>query len=287
MGEESSGQPAAAPQGQQAPQGPATPPVAAAPASEASAASQPATWYGDGVDDATKGYIENKGWKAAQDVITGYRNLEQLLGHDRAGRTVTIPKEGEDASDFYAKLGRPESPEKYSFGEGSNTDSAKWYAKTAFDLGLSNDQATKLFQSFDQYTAEKMNESASKRAESAQTELNEMKAKWGAAFDKNFNAARFGAEKLGFNDADLKSIQDAVGIKTMLERFSQVGLSYGEHAFQSSSSTSDQNFVMSPQQALSKIDDLKLDKDFMAKYMEADKTAVQRMTQLMKLAYPG
>lgn len=286
MGEENSGQ-AAAPQGQQAPQGSATPPVAAQPASEATAASQPASWYGDGVDDSTKGYIENKGWKEPKDVITGYQNLEKLLGHDRAGRTVTIPKEGEDASEFYAKLGRPEAPEKYTLGDGADTDAAKWYSKTAFDLGLSNDQASKLYQSFDQYTAQKLNEDASKKAENAQSELNEMRTKWGAAFDKNFNAARYGAEKLGFSDAELKSIQDAVGVKTMLERFSQVGLSYGEHAFQSSGGSSDNTFVMSPQQALSKIDDLKLDKDFMNKYMSADKTAVERMTKLMKLAYPG
>ena len=286
MGEENSGQPAS-PQGQQAPQGTATQPVAAQPASEAPAAAQPASWYGDGVDDSTKGYIENNGWKAPKDVITGYQNLEKLLGHDRAGRTVTIPKEGEDASEFYTKLGRPESPEKYNLGEGADTDAAKWYTKTAFELGLSNHQAANLFQSFDQYTAQQLNEISAKKAENAQSELNEMKAKWGAAFEKNFNAARYGAEKLGFSDAELKSIQDAVGVQAMLERFSQVGLSYGEHAFQGSGSESGNSFVMSPQQALSKIDDLKLDNEFMKKYMSADKTAVERMTKLMKLAYPG
>ena len=38
-------------------------------------------------DADTKGFIETKGWQSPADAVTSYRNIEKMLGADRAGRT--------------------------------------------------------------------------------------------------------------------------------------------------------------------------------------------------------
>ncbi len=73
----------------------------------------PPAWYGD----THKDYVGAKGWKTADDVITSNQNLEKLLGADKAGRTVVLPKDDADADGikaFRAKLGVPEKVDGYA-----------------------------------------------------------------------------------------------------------------------------------------------------------------------------
>jgi hypothetical protein len=66
----------------------------------------PAPWY----SDEHKPYVEGKGWKGPNDVITSVRNLETLVGMDRAGRAIYKPKDANDAEGlkaFRTALGVP------------------------------------------------------------------------------------------------------------------------------------------------------------------------------------
>jgi hypothetical protein len=77
---------------------------------------QSTPWYGD----AHKDYVTSKGWKTADDVIASSQNLEKLLGADKAGRTVVLPKDDTDVDGlkaFRAKLGVPEKADGYAVPE--------------------------------------------------------------------------------------------------------------------------------------------------------------------------
>src|SRR5262245_744719 len=74
---------------------------------------QPTAWHGDGLKD----YVGTKGWKTADDVISGYQNLEKLPGLQAAGRTIVLPKDDADVDGikaFRAKLGVPEKVDGYT-----------------------------------------------------------------------------------------------------------------------------------------------------------------------------
>jgi hypothetical protein len=239
-------------------------------------------WYGE-VDTDTKGYLENKGWKAPGDLINGYRNLEKLMGHDRAGRTVTIPKEGEDASEFYSKLGRPESPDKYDLGEvgGKTVD---WFRSEAHKLGLSQSQAKTLLEGFNEYSGS-LTETQKKDQEVEFTnQMHSLKSDWGSAYDANMNAAKKAVQQFGFTTEDLDAMQSALGPKKVFERMYDIGRALSEDSFESGQRES--GFVMSPAEAINRINELKLDNQFMDKYMSGDKIAVEKFTKLMQAAYP-
>ncbi|MET0659134.1 MAG: hypothetical protein ABW110_13365, partial [Steroidobacteraceae bacterium] len=84
--------------------------AAAAAAAAGAAANQP--WF----PEAHKSLVETKGFKSVEDVFNWGINAEKLIGLDRAGRTVVLPKDEADVEGrkaYYAKIGVPESADKY------------------------------------------------------------------------------------------------------------------------------------------------------------------------------
>jgi hypothetical protein len=62
-------------------------------------------WY-SGLPEETRGLAEVKGWKSPADAIQSYANLEKMLGADKAGRGLVMPKEDADSTEwgqFYDK----------------------------------------------------------------------------------------------------------------------------------------------------------------------------------------
>ena len=242
-------------------------------------------WYGQ-VDEVTQGYIGNKGWKGASDVINGYRNLEKLMGHDRAGRTVTIPKEGEDTTDFYTKLGRPSDADGYKFQiEGDESDLAKWFREQSFQHNLSQDQAAGLMNQFNARMDQLSKDSETDQAAEFDNQMSELKRDWGSAYDANMNAAKKAANKFGFTEQDIDAMEKAMGPKALFHRMSDIGRALAEDSFETGNRES--NFHLSPAEAKSRIEDLKLDDSFMQKYMAGERTAVEKWSKLFQAAFPG
>lgn len=239
-------------------------------------------WYGD-LDKDTQGYLENKGWKNPSDVVHGYRNLEKLLGNDRAGRTITLPKEGEDPSEFYTKLGRPEASDKYDLGD-ADGDTVNWFKEKAFELGLSQTQAKALLEGFNEYGSTVSESQSTDRQAEFNNQMHELKKDWGSAYDANMNAARKAVQQFDIAVEDIDAIESAMGPKKTFEMMYRIGRALSEDSFESGQR--DTGFVMSPGEAMGKINELKLDSQFMEKYMSGDKTAVEKYTKLMQAAYP-
>jgi len=86
-------------------------------------------------------------------VAKSYVHARSLIGAD----TIKIPKTDEEWSDVYNKLGRPENPELYVLQTPENVPEqlketvgkdTEWFRAAAHELGLSDNQATHLFQKF-------------------------------------------------------------------------------------------------------------------------------------------
>lgn len=71
--------------------------------------------WSDGFDDDTRGWIRAGGFKGPADVVKKARELEGTIGN-----RIAIPGEKakpEEWNTFFAKLGRPESSDKYDLGD--------------------------------------------------------------------------------------------------------------------------------------------------------------------------
>lgn len=269
--------------------GQAAEPAAPAPQPETGNA---APWFGE-LDQDLTGYVENKGWKNPADAISGYRNLEKLLGADRAGNTVVLPKDGDQEGwdNLFSRLGRPESPDKYDFKmpEGGDETLAGWFRENAHKAGLNTKQAGQLFDAWNQFNETFVKESQEKLALQSEQDMRDLKREWGQTFDANIQAGRAAASKFGFTGDDIAAIEQAIGTKAVLQKFAAIGRGFGEDRFEGAG-TSSQSFGITPAAAQAKIAELQSDKSFIAQYTDkhnpGHQQALQKMQQLMNAAYP-
>lgn len=121
-------------------------------------------------------FVETKGWKALDDIVTSTRQLETKLG-----TSITLPgadAKPEDWEAFYNRTGRPEKPDGYTFAPPKdmpadvpyNADFATWFRAEAHKSGLPDRSAKALHDSFVTYSvnaAKKAGEDAVKTANDA------------------------------------------------------------------------------------------------------------------------
>ena len=88
-------------------------------------------------DEATRGYMERKGFKDVQALGASFASLERMMSSGR----VPLPS-GEDDADGYARafsaLGRPETAAEYGFGElaGADPEFSERAAEWLFEAGV-------------------------------------------------------------------------------------------------------------------------------------------------------
>lgn len=189
-------------------------------------------WHGE----SHKDYVTNKGFKSGDDVITSLQNAEKLIGAERAGRTVVLPKDEKDAEGikaFRSKIGVPESADKYELPLPAGQDGA-FAAKAAqwfFDHGVPKAAAQGIAKAWnDHMTAYLAEGEAAEKAESTK-QLDALKGKWGTDFDKRAEEARRFMKASGWDDAKVARYEAAFGTADMLETFQALGAKLGEGGF--------------------------------------------------------
>ena len=181
-----------------------------------------------GLPEDLKGVAAAKGWRDPAQAVQSYQGLEKLLGSDRAGRTVVMPKD--DAPDaekaaFFQSLGRPDAPDGYGLAARDGADPAfsAEAAKAMFEAGLSKAQAAKLADWFDGQGGGAQEAANADFARRSEAEVNELRAAWGKDADARVETARRYARQAGFDEAELDKIERAIGSRAMLERFDAAG----------------------------------------------------------------
>lgn len=240
-------------------------------------------WYGADAGDDIKGFVELKGWDAPTKAIASYRELEQFVGADKAGRGVVWPKDETDVEGWKAinaKLGVPETPDAYKLPvpEGGSADFAKAIAPVMHKLGLSAKQAEGLAQYVNQFEAEQASRFETESKARAEQEIAKFKADLGAAYGPTVELGKRAAKTFGVTDEQFSALEESLGLKGTVELFAAIGKKLGEDTF-----VGDGTLVggdVSPQAASVRLEQLRNDREWVAKVLAGDVKAIEEKERL-------
>lgn len=243
----------------------------------------------EGADTNTVGYVQNKGWSNPADVVNSYLNLEKLIGHDRAGNTVVLPKADAPQADFdafYKRLGRPDTAADYKIDipqAGGDPEFAKAFAEVAHKSGLSQKQVESLT-GFWNGKAQALTQAQTAAKEAAyQQDVLDLTREWGAAHAQNTALAQAAVRTLGFDEATITKLADSMGHKAVMQMFAKLGEKVAEPGFVTSDKR--EGFgLMTPAQAQEEIKKLTLDASFRKDYIAKKPEAMERIKRLTEMA---
>lgn len=257
-------------------------------ASTAPATSTNADWTA-GLPELDRGYVQNKGWKAPSDVLTGYQNLEKLVGVS-PDQIIKLPKT-DDASEWdqvFNKLGRPSKAEDYKLKmpeKGGNAEFVKWAQGAFHKAGLTAKQANAVIEQYNSTVTENFTKSAEAYENAVKAEESSLKKEWGMAYDQNLNQAKTAAKALELSDEHFEALEKTLGLAKTLKMFQMIGAKTGEAGFVSGNSKGS-GHMKSPAAALSELDQLSRDSEWVRKFSQGDSVAVAEKARLIKMAYP-
>lgn len=227
---------------------PAAAPVAAPAGAPAIAPAPPpgdggGAWYAGIANPELKTWVEAKGFKDGATAAESAWNLEKLIGFDKAGRTIVVPKEDatpEEVKAYHSKLGVPDSPDGYKLPvpEGQDPAFAKTVATWMHKNGIPPKQAEGLATEWNGFMAEQQKAADAKAVTDADTQMAATVAKWGKEADekialgKRAAAAYIPAETPAERQDIMNKICLAVGTDKFLEMFAAMGANMGEHQMQ-------------------------------------------------------
>lgn len=239
-----------------------------------------------------------------------YTNAQKMLG-DRAN-LLSLPKDGDEkgAAEFWGKLGRPESADKYVIGkkaDGSDygDDDKAFQAKIMPVLHKANvtqKQFDAIRPAIDALTAEAMGEATRRATEYAGKQLESLRGEWKESYDENLSDAQAAARHIGGDKliAELNIVKDgkATGDNAeLLRAFAKLGKQYREDGVLKGGSQPAGD-VMDPAAAKAQIAKLQANDDFKKVWLTKGATgkidgkdmthaeAVAEMTRLYQLANP-
>lgn len=284
-----------------APAAGAAPAPAAGAVPAAGAAPEPAArvWYDDIPEAPVKELMSLKAYKSPTELATAYFGLNKLVSGAHGGVDGLVPLPAPDAGPealdaFYAKLGRPESPDKYTIKQpdGFTPDAGLMdFATKAFHkAGLRPDQAQIVNDMWNEYATTQTGAVTQEATEANAAEVEGVKAKWGADLDKNLAAANRVVQSLGLEQDLLNKVEGAIGGAALLEMLSRIGSKSGESGFVAGNAGGGNSVVanMSAEAAAAEVSRLNSDPTFQAKYHDARHPehgeAVTRMADLFAKA---
>lgn len=134
---------------------------------------------------------------------------------------IKLPSDG-NYSEIYNKLGRPEDPSGYEID--ISNDLNKDYAENAHQLGLSKDQARKIYSWMSDKYNQLQQEDRSQYEESVRMGLDSLKREWGQEFNAQTQIAKQAFLQLA--DAEMVKTMEESGLGNspqMIKLFNKVG----------------------------------------------------------------
>ncbi|MCA3514261.1 MAG: hypothetical protein IOC96_13745 [Rhodobacter sp.] len=250
-------------------------------------------WW-DAFPDHVKPAMQAKGFKDPTALAESYVNLEKLLGADKAGNAVILPKPdapAEEVNAFFKKLGVPEDPKGYDlkpvtgFPEGDLGDTAAILHKANVPPAL----ARSIVAATGELLAAKTAQQEAEWLETKQRDLSDLKAEFGPQYDNKIELGRRAAQAAGMNDTDLAVAERVMGLKSLAKLLVLAGEATGEAAAPPPGGPS--NFGISREQAQSSLSQKFADPQFMARYLSPNalvrNEAIAEMEKLNKIAAGG
>jgi len=230
--------------------------------------------------------VTSKGFKEPSDVLNSYVNLEKLRGVPQE-RLLKLPEKPDDPAwnDIYFKLGKPETPSGYGFEQDKGGDDrfTKWAEQTFHDLNLTSKQGKELAEKLNEFNRETMEIHQQQYNNMIAQEESKLKSEWGAAYDQNIGKAQIAAKNLGFDGELIDQLEQSMGYAGVMKFMHNLGSRMGEGKFIQGNQTMP-NGMLTPDQARSRINSLKQDREWTNRYLKGDMEAKQEMEKLQKMA---
>lgn len=241
-------------------------------------------------DEGTRGFIQTKGWKSPADVLGSYQNLEKLMGADKAGRGVVMPKDDAPAEEwaaFYNRLGRPEAPDQYKIPvpDGADDGFAKTAANWFHEAGLTPKQAETLAAKWNEHMGGTQQQQQAQFEQQSAIDLQDLQKAWGDQFEAKAELARRARRESGLSDAEGQAIERALGLKKAAEVFAMLGKQFAEAPMKGGEGAPRANFGATPEDARARISALKQDAGWTAKYLSGDADARSEFERLHRIAF--
>ena len=240
-----------------------------------------ANWWGsDSADD--KGYIENKGWRGPNDLLTAYRGLEKVVGRDK----LVLPKDSADAEGWnrvYDALGRPKDPNEYQLPvpDGMDRGFADKFAGVFHELGLNVEQGRKLAGRWNEMVGEMAAADNARFATQSKAEVQAIHKELGqeqaAAY---FNQVNLAAQAFGLGKGEIKALERALGTRRMLDLMHRMGDGLGEDTASGDGQGGGQ---MTPERAKARVAELQGDAAWRKRFQEGDAAARSEMERLNRI----
>lgn len=216
-----------------------------------------------------------------------YVNAVKMIGGN-PDQMVAIPQEGEDWTNFYNKMGRPEQARDYKFAD--ENGELDGFREFAHDTGLTQDQADKILNLYaDNQEAEEADTTQRLKDLEVETTV-QLQQEWGKNFDGKMDYAKRAFAQ--FATPELSQLMDESGLGNhpeVLRAFSKVGEMLGEDSLVVGTGLGTSQ--LSPEQAQQEIQALYRDKDFSTSYRDnrdpGHSAAMKKMDNLYQQAYPG
>lgn len=196
----------------------------------------PTEWY----PAEAKDYISNKGWKAPADVLGAYQSLEKLVTADKAGRTIVLPKDENDAEGmkaFRSKLGVPDAIDGYQIPDAFKDDPlVPEFVKHVHSLGMPAKHLEAVLSWVNDATVAEQQRAEKEQAEHVKKEMDGLRTEWGDKFDAHSELAKRAistfAKKAGLDDENAKSLAATLESSAPLRKlFAAIGQGLGESNF--------------------------------------------------------
>ena len=265
-------------------------PTSNAPAPDATPPAAGLPWF-EGADTDTVGYITNKGWQSPADILQAYRGAEKFISAP-VDRRLVIPDVNADEitkNAFAEKLGRPKEAKAYEFTLGENNNGWDDALKESFfKHGIPADAAKGIMADYAAKSAADIKTQQDAAVAAVQTDHGKLQSEWGAAFAQNMEQARKGRAVLGWDDATVDSVSQALGHGKLMKTLQQIGARSGEAEFvDSGNKPSGYGNNMTPAQAKARRDELMTDPAWVKRYTSGGKAEAAELKRVIDFMHPG
>lgn len=232
-----------------------------------------------------KSMIETKGYKSPADLATAYVHAERAIGVDK----IALPKDGIFSDPAArAKIGVPETPDKYKLDEIKMPDGVKYdegfekaILPVAHRLGLTPVQVNELRKTAAEHRLGEISGLATTSAAALTSAQAEMKKEFGAAYDVNILRASKAAEHFG-----LSAILNESGLGNhpeFIKAFAKIGLALGEDVIKTGQGAGG---GMTPEEAKAEANKVMATEEYRSRTHPMHDEAVKKVAALFELQYP-
>lgn len=266
---------------------PVTTPSVAAPSSSS-------PWYEQPDNAEIAAWSKSRGYKfdsenLVADALRGHHNAEKLIGLDRAGRTLVIPKDDapkEEWDSYYGKLGRPSQPTEYKIPTELKDDPvAKAFAEAAHEKGFNQKQFESTLEFVSKQSAAIEARQTQEYEVKATQAIESLRSEWGGEFELRAEASRRAVRELGLQTEEAISIEKALGVDRAAKVFFEIGKKLLDPAAEGLTGGGQSGFGMSKTEAQGRIGALMKDLEFGKKLASGDASAKSEWDRLNAIAY--